>query len=194
MKSIEFNENNRLNPSAVNTASLGPWTRATSQWTADFKDRNTFMMVGGTMELVPNKVTLAANYSNSVANMEITYGGFGAVNFDGTPFAANHEFSFTSPAPVEQRTQAADVSLQAPLFGRVQARIGLRYEKFTLDDWQQSAGTPQFETVGTDLLLRDTSRSHQWGNRLLNLGSYLAPSYNGTAVYLGLTYGFGGMW
>lgn len=192
MKSIEFNENNRLNPSAVNTASLGPWTRATSQWTADFEDRNTFMMVGGTFDLVPGKVTLAANYSNSAANMDITYAGFGAVDFTGTPFAANHEFSFTSPPTVEQRNQAMDFSVQGPLFGRVQGRVGLRYEKFTLDDWQQSAGTPQFETVGSDLLLRDTSRSHQWGNRLPNMGSYLAPSYNGTAVYVGVTYGFGG--
>lgn len=192
MKSIEFNENNRLNPSAVNTASLGPWTRATSQWTADFEDRNTFMMVGGTVELVPGKVTLAANYTNSVANLDITYAGFGALDHTGTPFASNQEFSFTSPPTVEQRNQAMDLSLQAPLFGRVQARAGLRYERFTLDDWQQSAGTPQFETVGSDLLLRDTSRSHQWGNRLPNMGSYLAPSYNGTAVYVGLTYGFGG--
>ncbi|MHB8839891.1 MAG: MtrB/PioB family outer membrane beta-barrel protein, partial [Gemmatimonadaceae bacterium] len=192
MRSIEFNETNRLNPSAVNTSSLGPWTRASSEWTADFDDQNTYVMVGGTVDLVPGKVTLSANYSNAQATMDIAYGGFGAVNFDGTPFAPNHEFSFTSPAPVEQRTQVADVSLQAPLFGRMQARVGLRLERSTFDDWQQSAGTPQFETVGTDLLLRDTSRSNQWGNRLLNLGSYLAPSYNGTAVYVGLTYGFGG--
>ncbi|MBA4070441.1 MAG: hypothetical protein C0497_01185 [Gemmatimonas sp.] len=192
MRSIEFNENNRLNPSAVNTASLGPWTRASSQWTADFDDRNTYVNVGGTFELVPNKVTLAASYSNAQAAMQIGYAGFGLTDYTGTPFAANHEFSFAPPAPVEQRTQVADVSLQAPLFGRVQARVGLRYEEFTLDDWQQSTGTPQFETVGTDLLLRDTSRSHQWGNRLPNLGSYLAPSYKGTAVYVGLTYGFGG--
>ena len=192
MRSIEFQENNRLNPSAVATVSLGPWTRASSEWTADFDDRNTYLMVGGTFELVPGKVTLAANYTNSAANLDITYAGFGAVDHTGTPFAPNHEFSFTSPPTVEQRNQAMDLSLQAPLFGRVQARVGLRYEKFTLDDWQQSAGTPQFEAVGSDLLLRDTSRSHQWGNRLPNMGSYLAPSYNGTAVYVGLTYGFGG--
>ena len=74
----------------------------------------------------------------------------------------------------------------------MQARLGLRHERYTLDDWQQSAGAPQFETVGSDLLLRDTSRSHQWGNRLPNLGSYLAPGYTGTSVYIGLTYGFGG--
>ncbi|MBM3906946.1 MAG: MtrB/PioB family outer membrane beta-barrel protein [Gemmatimonadetes bacterium] len=192
MKSIEFNENNRLNPSAVNTASLGPWTRASSQWMADFDDRTTYVMIGGSFDLVPDKTTLAASFTSTMATMEIGYAGFGAVNFDGTPFASNHEFSFTSPAPVEHRTQAADVSLQTRLFGHVKGRLGVRLEKFTLDDWQQSGGTAQFEPVGSELLLRDTSRSHQWGNRLINMGSYLAPSYNGTAVYVGLTYGFGG--
>ena len=38
-RSIEFNENNKANPSAVNTASLGPWTRASNIWTADIDDR-----------------------------------------------------------------------------------------------------------------------------------------------------------
>lgn len=192
MRGIEFNENYRLNPSTVNASVLGPWTRKSSQWTADFEDRNTFLMLGGTFELVPKKMTLAASFTSSQADMDIVYGGFGVTSFDGAPLATNHEFSFQSPTPVQQRTNVTDLSLEAPLFGRVQARLGLRHESFTLDDWQQSAGTPQFETVGSDLLLRDTSRSHQWGNRLPNLGSYLAPSYTGTAVYVGLTYGFGG--
>jgi hypothetical protein len=44
--------------------------------------------------------------------------------------------------------------------------------------------------VGSEFLLRDTSRSHQWGNRLLNLGSYLAPQYKAHMGYLTLTYTF----
>lgn len=192
MRSLEYNENNKMNPSTVSTSELGPWTRATSQWTASFNDRSTYLMLGGTYEIVPNKVTLAANFSSARADLDIGYAGFGVTNFDGTPYPANHQFSFTSPPPVEQTTTVTDVSLAAPLFGRVQAHLGLRNERYTLDDWQQAAGTPQFEAVGSDLLLRDTSRSHQWGNRLLNLGSYLAPGYTATLVYVGLTYAFGG--
>ncbi|HEY3287167.1 MAG TPA: MtrB/PioB family outer membrane beta-barrel protein [Gemmatimonadaceae bacterium] len=192
MRGIEFNENNKMNPSAINTAVLGPWTRESSEWTANFEDRNTYMMLGGTYALVPNRVTVAVNFTSARADMDLAYGGFGATSFDGTPLPATNEYAFQSPTPVQQRTTVTDVSLVAPLFGRIQARLGLRNERYTLDDWQQSAGTPQFETVGSDLLLRDTSRSHQWGNRLPNLGSYLAPAYNGTAVYVGLTYGFGG--
>jgi len=191
-RGIEFNENNKMNPSAVATTTLGPWTRASSEWTADFNDNSRFLMLGGTADVVPNKLTVNASYTNSQADMDITYAGFGLVDQTGTPLASNHEFGFQSPTTVTQRSQALDLSLQAPLRTHMQVRLGVRFEKFTLDDWQQSAGTPQFETVGTDLLLRDTSRSNQWGNRLLSLGSYLAPSYNGTAVYVGLTYGFGG--
>lgn len=192
MRSIEFNENNKMNPSAINTAVLGPWTRESSEWTASFEDRATFVMVGGTYDVVPGKATLAVNISSARADMEIAYEGFGLTSFDGTPLASNNEYSFQSPTPVAQRTTVTDVSLVTPLFGRVQARLGLRNERYSIDDWQQGTGTPQFETVGSELLLRDTSRSHQWGNRLPNLGSYLAPSYTGTSVYVGVTYAFGG--
>ncbi|MBI2409276.1 MAG: MtrB/PioB family outer membrane beta-barrel protein [Gemmatimonadetes bacterium] len=192
MRGLEFNENNKMNPTPLNAATLGPWTRAASQWTADFDDRTAYYLLGGTFELVPNRTTLSANFSSTQATMDLGYAGFGTVDQNGVPMAATHEFGFSSPTPVEQRSQAADLSLQTRLFTHLTARLGLRIEKFTLDDWQQSEGTPQIEAVGTDLLLRDTSRSHQWGNRLINMGSYLAPSYNGTAVYVGLTYGFGG--
>jgi hypothetical protein len=39
-------------------------------------------------------------------------------------------------------------------------------------------------------LLRDTSRSFQWGNRLFNLGTYLAPTYNAHIGFVGFRYRF----
>jgi hypothetical protein len=36
----------------------------------------------------------------------------------------------------------------------------------------------------------DTSRSHQWGNRLFNLGSFLAPGYDAHISWLAFTYRF----
>jgi len=55
MRSLEFNENNKKNPSAVNTAQLGPWTRKSSQWTADFEDRTHYAGFGGQVDLVPGR-------------------------------------------------------------------------------------------------------------------------------------------
>lgn len=191
-RGIEFNENNKMNPSAINTATLGPWTRAGSQWTADQDDRVKYAGFGGTYEVVPNRVTLSANYTLSISKLEVEYGGFGVTNFDGTtPLAPNHEFSFTTPAPVKNNSHVADVSIEFPLLQKIGAKLGWQYESYQLRDWQQSTGTAQFETVGTDLLLRDTSRSHQWGNRLFNLGSYLAPGFTAHAVYVSLKYSFG---
>lgn len=46
------------------------------------------------------------------------------------------------------------------------------------------------EPVGAETLLRDTSRSFQWGNRLFNLGAYLAPSYGAHIGFVGLRYRF----
>jgi hypothetical protein len=46
--------------------------------------------------------------------------------------------------------------------------------------------------VGSEFLLRDTSSatSNQWGNRLINLGSYLGPSYEAHFGAVTLTYRF----
>ena len=41
-----------------------------------------------------------------------------------------------------------------------------------------------------ETLLRDTSRSYQWGNRLFNLGTYLAPGYDAHIGFVGLRYRF----
>jgi len=46
------------------------------------------------------------------------------------------------------------------------------------------------DPVGGDTLLRDTSRSNQWGNRLFNLGTYLAPSYDAHIGFVGFSYRF----
>jgi hypothetical protein len=192
MRSMEFNENNKKNPSAVNTATLGPWTRTGSQWTADFEENTRFAGLGGSFEIVPGKVTADANYTMSLSELDITYGGFGAVNFDGTPFPTNHEFSFVSPETVENRSHSLNLGLEFPLVRNVGGRFGWQYESYVLRDWQQGGGTLQYEQVGSEYFLRDTSRSHQWGNRLYNMGAFLAPGYTGHALYFGLNYRFGG--
>ena len=67
---------------------------------------------------------------------------------------------------------------------------GYSFENYDLEDWQQSATAPWVEVVGADTLIRDSSRSFQWGNRLFNLGTYLAPEYTAHVGFLGLRYRF----
>jgi hypothetical protein len=73
------------------------------------------------------------------------------------------------------------------------AIVGLVYLTLVwnwLSDWQQSGSQPWVESIGVDTFLRDTSRSHQWGNRLFNMGTYLAPSYAAHIGWVSLRVGF----
>lgn len=188
-RSLEFNENNKQNPGAIATAELGPWTRRSSQWTADIDDRTWSGGLGATFDLLPNRVTLAANYTLSLADVDIAYAGFGATNWDGTPFPPNHQFAFTSPPTIQEDWKVLDVRLEIPV-RTVTVLVGYAYESYALDDWQQGSGHPWVESVGADTLLRDTSRSFQWGNRLFNFGTYLAPSYRAHLGYVAFAYRF----
>jgi MtrB/PioB family decaheme-associated outer membrane protein len=188
-RSIEFNENNKANPGAIATAVLGPWTRAGSQWTADFDDRTWSGGLGATLQIVPERLVLIADYTLSVADVDITYGGFGLTSFDGTPLAPHHEFAFSSPPAIREDLQVLNLRFEIPIKAVVLV-AGYTYESYTLEDWQQGSSAPWVESVGSDTLLRDSSRSYQWGNRLFNLGTYLAPGYDAHIGFVGFRYRF----
>ena len=189
-RSIEFNENNKQNPSTIATAELGPWTRAGSEWTADFDERTWYAGAGGTVEIVPSNVSLTANYTMSLSNVDLVYSGFGVTNWDGTPFPANHQFAFQAPPPVKHQSHVVDLRLEFPVVRDVMMVAGYTYDYYKIEDWQQEDATSWSEPVGSEFLLRDSSRSHQWGNRLFNLGRYLAPGYTAHLGYMSLTYRF----
>ncbi|MBI4538396.1 MAG: MtrB/PioB family outer membrane beta-barrel protein [Gemmatimonadetes bacterium] len=189
-RSLEFNENNKQNPSAVATAELGPWTRAGSQWTADIDDRTRYAGVGGTFGIVPSRLSLSANYTLSLSRIDIEYAGFGVTNWNGVPFPPNHQFAFQTPPAVRHDSHVADFRLEFPVLSGITMLVGYTYDFYRIRDWQQDAEAPWFERVGSEFLLRDTSRSHQWGNRLFNMGRYLAPGYAAHVGYASFTYRF----
>jgi MtrB/PioB family decaheme-associated outer membrane protein len=189
-RSLEFNENNKQNPSAVAASELGPWTRAASQWTADFDDQSTVFGLGASYDAVPERVTLRLESSASLGRIDIAYQGFGVTNFNGVPFPDNHQFAFRTPPTVRHDQYTADLSAEIRVRPGLDFTVGYLYDRYKIRDWQQEADTPWFESVGSEYLLRDTSRSHQWGNRLVNLGSLLAPGYQGHMGYVSLFYRF----
>jgi hypothetical protein len=164
-------------------------SRAGSQWTADSDDRAWNGGLGGTLELVPERLTLVADYTLSLAEVDISYAGYGVTNWGGTPFPPNHQFAFSSPPTIQEDLQVVNLQLEIPIRSVVFI-VGYSYESYALDDWQQGSTFPWVEPVGSDTFLRDSSRSHQWGNRLFNLGTYLAPSYEGHIGFLGFRYRF----
>jgi MtrB/PioB family decaheme-associated outer membrane protein len=190
-RSHEFNENNKGNPSAVATAELGPWTRGGNEWTADSVDSTWTAGLGANLQ-VTDRVTLSGSYTLSTGEVDITYGGFGVTNWDGTPYPPNHQFAFpTKPGLISQDMHMVDLRLEFPIAGKLKGVAGYGYEKYELSDWQQApGGLPWVETVGSEFLLRDTSRSFQWGNRLFNLGTYLAPSFAAHVAWAAFNYRF----
>jgi MtrB/PioB family decaheme-associated outer membrane protein len=189
MKSLEYNENNKQNPSAIATAELGPWTRASSQWTADTTDRTWGGGLGASFQIAENGTALFADYTVSLADVDIDYQGFGVTNWDGTPFPPNHQFHFANAPTIREDLQVFNLKLEIPV-KTMTLILGYSFESYTLEDWQQGSTAPWVERVGADTLLRDTSRSFQWGNRLFNLGTYLSPSYDAHIGFVGLRYRF----
>ena len=154
-----------------------------------FDDQTVSGGVGATLQLVPEKVALIADYTMSLADIDIVYEGFGVTNYNGAPFAANHQFAFSTPPAITEDQQVLNVRLEFPVKAFT-AIVGYSYETYSLTDWQQGSNQPWVESVGADTFLRDTSRSFQWGNRLFNLGTYLAPSYDAHMGFVGLRYRF----
>ena len=188
-RGIEFDENHKMDPSAIATADLGPWTRASSQWTTDTDDRTWTAGLGGSFRL-RDRVTLSATYTLSLGDVALRYAGYGVTNAAGVPYPPSGQFAFSTPPVVNQDLHVVDVRLEFPLVRDVTATAGYSYERFRTDDWMQGTTFPWVEPVGSEFLLRDSSRSHQWGNRLFNLGSFLAPGYDAHVGWAALTYRF----
>ena len=194
-RGLEFNENNKMNPTAVSaTAELGPWTRTTSQWMAVTDDKTNTIGVGAGFELIPGKLRLATDYTYSQGKVDIDYSGFGtqsSVNPDNT-LADTHEFAFRNPETVSHKQYNLNASLEYQFVKNLVAGVHYIYDRYKISDWMQEENTPWTESVGSEFLLRDTSSdtSNQWGNRLINLGSYLGPSYEAHFGAVTLTYRF----
>lgn len=194
-RGIEFNENNRLNPSAVSgTNELGSWTRATSLWMANSKDATDTYGLGASFEIIPGKLRFSTDYAYSNGTVDITYSGFGtqsSVN-PANILPDTNEYAFRTPSTVRNKQTTLNANLHYQVSKSL--KVGLHYalDRYDLKDWMQEANTPWFGSVGSEYLLRDSSSatSTQWGNRLISLGSYLAPTYDAHYVSLSVNYRF----
>lgn len=194
-RGMEFNENNRLNPSSVAaTTELGPWTRATSQWMSVSTDKTTSYGMGLAYDLISNKLLLSLDYALSDGTVDIAYSGFGVASSanPANNLPDNHEFAFRTPTTVRNKQSSLHARLTYTFSKSLSAGLAYRFEQYDLSDWMQEKNQPWFESVGSEYFLRDTSSatSTQWGNRLINLGSYLAPAYKAHYVSLSAHYRF----
>ena len=194
-RGMEFNENNKLDPTDVATTNdLGPWTRASSQWMAVTDDKTNTIGVGGGYEIIPGTLRLAADYTYSQGKVDIEYSGFGTQSSadPSVTLADDTQYAFRSPETVTHKQYNLNATLEYQFVKNLVVGMHYIYDRYKISDWMQEANTPWAESVGSEYLLRDTSdaTSTQWGNRLINLGSYLGPSYEAHFGAVTLTYRF----
>jgi len=196
-RGLEFNENNKLNPvssNLFNTNELGPWNRETSQWMANSSDTTNSIGFAFGYEIIADKVRFSSDYTRSRGKVDIEYGGFGtqsALN-PAVTFPDDFEFAFRTPPTVRQNQDTVNASLEYQWQGNLVFGLHYMFDGYTISDWMQEDSTPWVESVESEFLLRDTSAatSTQWGNRLINMGSFLAPRYDAHVFYATVDYRF----
>lgn len=194
-RGLEYNENNKLNPvsSGLNTSNeLGAWDRDTSIWLAETEDATNTFGLGTGFEIIAGKLNFTADYVYSRGEVDIHYSGFGTQSGldPANTLADDHQFAFRTPPTVEHKQYTFNASLEYQCVKGLIFGLHYIFDRYSISDWMQEADTPWFESVGSEFLLRDTSQSHQWGNRLVNMGSYLGPSYEAHLVAVTMTYNF----
>lgn len=196
-RGLEHNENYKMVPvsrTALETDELGAWTRSSSQWIAKTEDRTNTVGVGASFEIIPGRLNFAADYLYSYGKVDISYTGFGAVSaLDGTqPLADDYQYAFRDPSTVSHRQNTINATLEYQVVKNLIIGMHYLFDSYRISDWMQEENQPWFESVGSEYLLRDTSSatSSQWGNRLVNMGSYLGPDYDAHTGLVSLTYKF----
>lgn len=191
-RGFEFADDNKINPSTVaGSTEQGPWTRSSQQWIVDMRDPTNTLGLGAGFAVIPGKLNFSTQGIVSKGQVEINYSGFGAQSAvtPGTPFADNYQFGFRSPPPVRHDRYTLDATLEYEVLKDLIVSLGYLYERYKNDDWQQA--NPWSEPVnGVDNFTRDTSQDLRWGNRLVNMGSYLAGGYVAHVASLSMTYKF----
>ncbi|MCX5875410.1 MAG: MtrB/PioB family decaheme-associated outer membrane protein [Deltaproteobacteria bacterium] len=192
-RGLEFNDANKLNPTtgAAGTPSstvVGNWGNALGQWMAVTKDKTNTLGVGGGYEIIPGTLRFSSDYTYSQGKVDIEYSGVGSAS------SANNTdaFAFRSPETVTHKQYNLNATMEYKFVKNLVCGVHYIYDRYKISDWMQEANTPWAESVGSEYLLRDTSdaTSTQWGNRLINLGSYLGPSYEAHFGAVTLTYRF----
>lgn len=201
-RSMEFNENWKQDPLTQSGKDLNGWDSSNAedaQWMAEFDDRTNTIGLGAGYEIIPDKLRLTTDYTYSQGKVDIAYSGMGSEATTTTadagavalPDPAN-PFAFSSPPTVTHRQYNLNASLEYKFQKNLVLGLHYMYDRYKISDWQQEADTPWVDSVGSEYLLRDSSYdvSNQWGNRLVNMGTYLGPTYEAQTAFATLTYRF----
>ncbi|HUP62832.1 MAG TPA: MtrB/PioB family outer membrane beta-barrel protein [Thermoanaerobaculia bacterium] len=182
-RGTEFSEDLRTTAQTPRIGTPGQsWVDPANLWRAGNEDETTTFGVGLNYSIIPDRLTLTADYSRSNGTVDIGYSGFGSDQPLDTIY-----YAFRSPETVEHVQRIANLAIEYRLpRGFV---LGLRYlfDDYDVKDWMQE---PQGEWVDvvSNNFVRDSTRDNRWGNRLPRLVGYLGPSYSANVGFLTLGY------
>ncbi len=192
LRGLVFNENRRENPSAIGAAltNLGRWDDERYLFDTRLEDRTNTVGVGAGYVIIPGRLNFAADYTLSRGRVEFNYSGYGTDIPPDPDTWETFQFGFRSPETTKHNQYVVNLSLEYQLLQGMILGLHYLFDRYSISDWMQEPGGPWVEQVGSEFFLRDSSQDNRWGNRLVNMGSYLGPSYEAHVGYLTLTYKF----
>ena len=192
-RGLVFNENARNQPSspAIQAPNqLGPWSDPNRIYNTSTDEVNNTFGMGLNHEFIPDKLRMEMDFSVSLATVEMDYSGYGSdAAFIGQAWET-FAFGFNDPEESKYNQYIFNISLEYNVLKNLIVGLQYSYDQYSIQDWVQGANGPWVEQVGSEYFLRDTSRDNRWGNRLVSMGSYLAPGYNAHMGLLTLAYRF----
>lgn len=192
-RGLVYNENSRFEPSspAIQAPNqLGPWSDPNRQYNTSTDEVNTTFGLGLNHEFIPGKLRMEMDFSMSLATVKMDYSGYGSdAAFIGQAWET-FAFGFNDPEESKYNQYIFNISLEYNVLKNLIVGLQYGYDQYSIQDWAQGPKGPWVEQVGSEYFLRDTSRDNRWGNRLVSMGSYLAPSYNAHMGFLTLAYRF----
>ncbi|MBI3003816.1 MAG: MtrB/PioB family outer membrane beta-barrel protein [Ignavibacteriales bacterium] len=192
-RGLVFNENFRNEPSEPTIqgpTALGPWTDPGGLYDARTMEATNTVGVGIACEIIPSKLRLLTDFSLSLATVDIEYSGFGSDPAELGRAWETFAFGFNDPGTIKYSQSVVNASLDYNVVQNLVLGLHYLYSRYVIQDWVQEPVGPWVERVGSEFMLRDSSRDERWGNRLVSMGSYLAPSYEAHVGYLTMTYRF----
>lgn len=181
-RGMAFDENNRIGSGATPQPD---WNNATKQWTAKIDDKTNTLGAGFGFVIIPKKLNFATDYTYSYGTVDIDYEGYGSDK----PLNSNtYYYAFNDPEKVKHKQTTVNATLEYQATKNVVVGLGYMYDKYDISDWMQEPSGGWVEEVGSEYFLRDSSQDNRWGNRLVSMGSTLAPDYENHVGMLTLAY------
>lgn len=192
-RGLVYDENSRNKPSSPASQpanQLGPWSDPNRIFNTTTDEVNTTFGMGLNHDFIPGKLRMDMDFSMSLASVKMDYSGYGSdAAFIGQAWET-FQFGFDDPEESKYNQYIFNISLEYNVLKNLIVGLHYSYDQYSIQDWSQGAKGPWVEQVGSEYLLRDTSRDNRWGNRLVSMGNYLAPSYNAHMGFLTLAYRF----